>query len=271
MQLGVHLDFRVPDDVQRLTAAAREAGFTAIQFSPTGLEINDHTVAAIQTACATAGLEIVSAAGYANPLRPSDSSTGFTVGKELQLARALRRLRVSKLVVRSGTFGATLHDPDPRNGEADAWQAAVGHVRALEQICAGGGSELLVEPHFAHVLSSVEACERFLGEMGGDRVKLVLDPPNLVAPALFDKRDAIIDDVLKKLARRSGLIHFKDYRQRPDGTIEYLPAGSGVLDYKRLVTAIIRSGYAGPGIVECTEPATMAAVRAFVEPLVAVI
>jgi sugar phosphate isomerase/epimerase len=271
LQLGVHLDFRTLEDVSRLTAAAREAGFQAVQFSPTGFDVDDIVFATIQKACRSAGLEIVSAAGYANPLRPSDSATGFTVGKELQLARALRRLGVHKLVVRSGTFGASLHDPDPRNSEAEAWQQMVAHLRALEQICAAGGSELLLEPHWAHVVGSVEASERFLAEMGSERVKLVLDPPNLVPPASFDQREAIVDDAIKKLGRRTGLVHFKDYRQRPDGTIEYVAAGGGVLDYARFITGLIRSGYAGPGVVECVEPSTMAAVRGFLEPKVAVI
>ncbi len=268
MQLGVHLDFRVPDDIPRLTSASREAGFTAIQAFLRGLDVDIGTVDAIRESCETAGLEIAAAAVYANPLRPDDAPMGANRSKEARLARLLLRLGAPRLVIWSGTAGDSIETPDPRNQEPESWARFLAHVRTLLEPCTDAGAQLLVEPHAAHVLGTVEACERFCAEIATDRVALVLDPPNLVAPESFEKRDAVVDDVLKKLGRRTGLVHFRDHRPRSDGRVEAVAPGAGVLDYKRFATGIVRSGYAGVGIVECIDERTMAEARRFVLPFV---
>jgi|YNPNPStandDraft_1061719.scaffolds.fasta_scaffold03112_9 sugar phosphate isomerase/epimerase len=262
MQLGIWIDIRPEQDVPRLFEQVADMGFGAVQAHfPAGCDAA--LARRARRAAARSGVEIVAVSGYANPLRPADAPMGFTQAALADLVALLPALDSRRVVTWSGTCAASLFEEDPENQGPAAWDTLRRAVDDLFPLLDANDAILVFEPFFAHVLDTPERIVAFCEEVGSPYVRVVLDPPNLLPPGMWQQQSELLPPLVAALAPYTGLIHLKDMRLR--GAALDLPGpGEGVLDYPTFLGAVIRAEISAPLVIEHVALERAARARRFV-------
>lgn len=262
MQLGIWIDIRPERDVPRLFEQVAELGFGAVQAHfPAGCDAA--LVRRVRRAAAASGIEIVAVSGYANPLRPADAPMGFTQAALADLIALLPEIDSRRVVTWSGTYAANLLEEHPDNQSASAWDALRRAVDDLFPLLDASDAILVFEPFFTHVLDTPERIVAFCEEVGSPYVRVVLDPPNLLTPGMWQQQSELLPPLVAALALYTSLAHLKDMRLR--GAALDLPGpGEGVLDYPAFLGALARAEISAPLVIEHVALERAARARRFV-------
>ncbi len=262
MNLGLWLELRPTDNLPRLLDRVAALGFGALHAHfPAGCDAA--LARRVRRACQGSGLDLAAVSGYANPLRPELAPMGATVAQLAGLIELLPVLGARRVVSWSGSYAEGIGDAHAENQSEAAWEALRRHVDALFPLLDAAEGVLVLEPFFTHVLNTPERAAAFCAEVGSPYVRLVLDPPNLLPPALWERQAELITAAVATLARYVGLVHLKDMRLR-DGQLDMPAAGQGLLDYPALLAAIARAELSAPLIIEHVRLEDAAAARYFV-------
>jgi sugar phosphate isomerase/epimerase len=262
MDLGLWIELRPADDLPRIADQVAALGFAALQIHfPAGCAAA--FARRVARACAESGLTLAAVSGYANPLRPDTAPMGTTVAQLAALIKLLPILDCRRLVSWSGTYAEGIGEGHPDNRRPAALEALRHHVEGLLPALDAVESELILEPFFAHVLSSAERAAAFCRAIGSPYVGLVLDAPNLLPPEHWERQAPLIAQAVAILAPYVRLIHLKDMRLL-DGALEMPGPGHGLLDYPALLGAIAANQLSAPWIIEHVRREQAAAARSFV-------
>ena len=120
------------------------------------------------------------------------------------------------------------------------WLAAAGE-RAADRL------DLMVEPEPICWADTARAAAALIQRAGGKGLKINYDPGNV---AWLENRDPFPE--FEAAARWIANVHVKDLRPLTQGAgkPEWVPAGEGMIDYRRHFQALCRIGYAGPASLE---------------------
>jgi sugar phosphate isomerase/epimerase len=270
MRIGIFAKtFAAKGALASLEAVAR-AGFDCAQFNLSCLGLPT-LPDAIGPAIA---LSVVEASLSTGVTVPAISGTANIIDPDLA-ARAQGLRRLGRLIAAAPAFGAGLvtlctgtRDPHdmwrrhPDNQTPEAWAEARHALGQMLEIAEAGGVDLGVEPELANVVDSASSARRMIDEIGSPRLKIVLDPANLVEVATPEERRAIVERAVDLLADRIALAHAKDR----DAAGGFVAAGKGVVDFPHFVGVLRRAGFDGPliahGLDEAEAPGVARYLRA---------
>jgi len=178
-----------------------------------------------------AGVEVVA---YGSYMGRFGQSSAADAQREVAIAAALetRRLRVWAEPVSDGST-----DVAP----VVAW------LRVACDAAAADGITVVVERHIGSFADTPERVEALLAAV--DRPNLALNYQ--VLDFLPPSELAAQPDDAARLVRHARYFHLKNYQRNGDGPV--FPGGSladGVLDYRAILGAALRAGYAGPLTIE---------------------
>lgn len=262
MQLGLWLELRPGDDLPRVTDRVAAMGYGSIHAHfPDGCDAA--MARRVNRACDGSGLGLAAVSGYANPLRPELPVMGSTVAQLAGLIELLPLLDARRVVSWSGTYGEGIGGGHPDNQGEAAWEALRRHVDELFPLLDATEGVLVLEPFFAHVLSTPQRAAAFCREYNSPYLRLALDAPNLLPPERWDRQAEDIAEAVAVLAPYVAVVHLKDMRLR-DGALDMPGPGQGVLDYGALLGALARAAVGAPLIVEHVGLDQAAAARQFV-------
>jgi inosose dehydratase len=124
--------------------------------------------------------------------------------------------------------------------EKDYWETAVNAYRELLAVADERGVKLTVEAGSipGNLVRNLETIKRFLSHDGLDNVRVIFDPSHYLV------RGDDVAEVFRELAPRIVHVHLKDARGNQED-FEFPPMGQGDVDFKRLLQAIVDSGYRG--------------------------
>jgi sugar phosphate isomerase/epimerase len=121
-------------------------------------------------------------------------------------------------------------------------------LRAACDAAAPLGVTVVVERHVDSYVDTPERVERFLADVDRENFALNYQVLDLIPAAEADAQPADAT----RLAPLARYFHLKNFRGSP-GRAHLLPGGSlaeGALDYRAILSAALRAGYAGPLAVE---------------------
>jgi sugar phosphate isomerase/epimerase len=93
---------------------------------------------------------------------------------------------------------------------------------------------MAIEPVYSHIVSTPERAERMLEGIHSDHLKIILDAVNLLGSGNLERRDAVLEEAMRRLGDRVALLHMKDYR-RENGQLPAMACGEGEMDYRALM------------------------------------
>lgn len=269
LRLGMMLQGNSAAELKKKARAIAAAGFGTVQltffFPPTGEELES-----LAATLRDLRLTIVAFGTYFNLFQPDNAGFMHSSLATLKLVAAhAHQFDCRQFVTWSASYAAEFTGADARNHTPAAVAQLQQAVRdlilpVLEPI----GGRVAFEPFYLHVVGSRQLARDVLAPFPARQVGLVLDPPNLLSPALYPRRADEMERLFDELGERFHLAHFKDMKLNSSGqSVDYPGPGGGEMDYPRLIAGIRRLARPLPCIIEHieAEEAGMRKTKAWIE------
>lgn len=102
---------------------------------------------------------------------------------------------------------------------------------------------IAIKPHVAGAMHRPEHAEWVLAQVASPWVRAAFDYSH------YQLREIPLDDAVRRLARHSVFAHVKDGRGSAD-KFQFLLPGEGTIDYRALLSGLVKAGYRGDVVVE---------------------
>ncbi len=267
MRLGVFAKTFAGTSPSSVLAAARRAGFEAVQYNLacSGLgslpqRIPDTAAEAIRLAAVEAEVEIVAVSATYNMVHPDPTERARGREAFAAIAGAAARMGTRLLTVCTGS-----RDPcDPWRAHPDntgraAWLDLCAECERLLALAERHDLLIGIEPELANVVDSPLRARQLTEALESERLRIVLDPANLFEIASPEQRLERVERAIDLLGDRIALAHAKD--RTGDGC--FAGPGRGVIDFEHFLRTLRRSGFDGPVVAHGMAEAQAAAAAVF--------
>jgi sugar phosphate isomerase/epimerase len=254
-------------DPLTVLGSVRRAGYRVAQYNMacSGLPampdaIEGEAADAVAAAARQTGVSLAGISATYNMIHPDAAVRRRGQESLAAIAAAAHAMRTRLLTLCTGTRYP--NDPwrhHPENDAPDAWRDLLAAIELAIAAADAHDVDLGVEPERANVVDSAARARRLLDEMRSPRLKIVLDPANLVGTEPAQEKRRIIAQAIDLLADRIVMAHAKD--RAADG--RFAAAGTGVLDYPHFLRCLAASGFDGPLVAHGLEPAEAPGVARF--------
>lgn len=200
----------------------------------------------IATAYRDAGVEIHSIGVYTNLMHPDDAELNANLAYFEAMMEIGGHMGVRTFITEAGHHYDTAV-PAPRvplEFQDAVWPRMIATARRLDDLAAKHDAKVLFEPYFQSFFASAKRVRLFVEELNSPRLRVLLDPANLLE--LND-----LDEMFTQLAPWIDCLHAKD---RKHHTSRGVAAGKGDIDYKRFVTLAAKTTPQAPLILEYVGP-----------------
>lgn len=197
----------------------------------------------IRDACLARGLTIAAVSGHFNMIDPDTSRRRANLDRFHTLANVCRAMGAGIISLSTGT-----RDPDdmwrrhPDNDTLAAWNdllAALGEALASAD---AADVTLAFEPEPANVIKDAERAHALLDTVRHPRLKVLLDPANIVAGDLTRDAADLLAEAIDLLGPNIATVHAKDI----DANGRFCAAGQGIVPWDRCAELLRAAGYDGP-------------------------
>ncbi|MBR6151916.1 MAG: sugar phosphate isomerase/epimerase [Lachnospiraceae bacterium] len=106
-------------------------------------------------------------------------------------------------------------------------------VKRAEQL----GVILAIEPVFKHIVWNPARARRVLDSLSSSNLQIIFDPVNLLDMSNYEAREDIFAEAMEVLGPDIAMIHLKDFVIK-DGKMESVAAGTGMMNYERILKFI---------------------------------
>lgn len=209
-------------------------------------QIPEATVDRIRRACAARGIRIAALSGTYNMIHPDPRLREEGLARLRVLAAACRGLETSIITLCTGT-----RDPDnmwrehPANESPAAWRDLRASLVAALAITEEHDVTLGVEPEPGNVINGAVRCRDLLRELGNPRLKVVMDPANIIPTDANRPPRVVLDEAFDLLGEHVAVAHAKD--RDADGEVR--AAGQGIVPWDLFVARLGATGFDGPLIL----------------------
>ena len=200
----------------------------------------------IHEATMSRGIEIAAVSGTYNMVHPDPKVRQAGLHRLRTLASACHGMGTSVITLCTGT-----RDPKnmwrwhPENASSQAWSDLLSSMEAALRIAEEEQVMLAIEPERANVVSTTAKGHALLATMQSSRLKVVMDPANLIVPGDEHQMGQVLDEAFDLLGEYIVIAHAKD--RGADDTFH--AAGGGILDYDQYVRLLRAAAFDGPFIL----------------------
>jgi len=124
----------------------------------------------------------------------------------------------------------------PESRSDAALETFIKNLRPVVRCAERFGVIVAIEPVVRHIVWNARRCRQVLDEVGSPNLQVILDPVNLLSMENKDRADEVIAEAIELLGRDVAMVHLKDYLpQDADGQLKSVGAGTGEMDYRRIM------------------------------------
>ena len=253
MRLGIFSRTFARPTVEDVFDAVSACGLSCVQFnmSSAGLpplpdEIAPSLITRIHEASLSRDIEIVAVSGTYNMIHPDPQVQQTGLRRLRTLAAACQGLGTSVITLCTGTRDpADMWHWHPENASSQTWSDLLRAMEAALHIAEEEKVTLAFEPERANVVSTAARGHALLVAMQSPRLKVVIDPANLIVPGDERQMNQVLDEAFDLLGEHIVIAHAKD--RGTDDTLR--AAGEGILDYDHYLRLLQTSAFTGPLII----------------------
>jgi len=253
MRLGIFARTFSRPTVEGVFDAVREHQLDCVQFNMAcaGLptlpdDIAPSLAIRIHEASMSRGTEIAAVSGTYNMAHPDPEARQAGLRRLRTLASACHGMGTSVITLCTGT-----RDPEniwrwhPENASSQAWSDLLSSMEAALRIGEEEQVTLAFEPERANVVNTAAKGHALLAAMQSSRLKVVIDPANLIVPGDEHQMSQVLDEAFDLLGEYIIIAHAKD--RGADDTFQ--TAGGGILDYDQYIRLLRAAAFNGPFIL----------------------
>ncbi|HEY6410125.1 MAG TPA: sugar phosphate isomerase/epimerase family protein, partial [Ktedonobacteraceae bacterium] len=215
----------------------------------------------IAAASRASGVAIAAVSGTYNMIHPDQEIQQRGLRRLQTLAAACQGLGTDIITLCTGT-----RDPvnmwhwHPENASSQSWSDLLRAMEAALRIAEEEQVTLAFEPERANVVSTAAHGHALLAAMQSPRLKVVIDPANLIVPGDERPISEILDEAFDLLGEHIIIAHAKD--RGADDT--FRAAGEGILDFDHYLRLLKTSSFFGPLIIHGLDEAQVDAALEFI-------
>jgi sugar phosphate isomerase/epimerase len=196
---------------------------------------------AIADAYRQAGITIDSIGVYTNLIHPDADERNANLEYFDQMMHTGRHMGVDTFITEAGHYRPEEPTPGiPYDFQEDTWNVMLQTCKQLAVLAERNEAKVLMEPMFLSFFASAKRTRVFLEQLDSPRIRILLDPANLIE--LND-----LDEMFTQLAPWIDCLHAKDRRLHSDRGVA---AGEGDLDYVKFVRLVAKHTPGVPLILE---------------------
>lgn len=242
---------KLNDDLKKLKAIGFEGVQLMLgQWNATNLNTSDDECEEIKRKFYDEGLQIVSLAGYVDFLNGNPADRVNEVKKALSTAPKLG----TKIVLTWGGFKKPGMDIDA------ARRKVLGMLGEIMPVAEENNVYLAIEMYDKCVIGTPAEIVEAGKELGTDRLKVIMDPPNVFKEANLNRVGEAVNEIVDSATGNIILAHAKDMLFK-DGERKLPCAGAGQMDYPAYLRALKRVGYDYFLVVEHVSDETIESAR----------
>lgn len=249
MRIGIFAKTFAGNDPVDVLAAARDAGYQAVQYNMacSGLSsmpdaISDDAAAAVASAARQTGLAIAAVSGTTNMIHPDPGIRADGLRRLGIIIEAAGRLGTDMVTLCTGTRNAEDQwSGHPDNDTPEAWRDLLDAMEKTAGMAERHGVRLGIEPELANVVDSAERARELIDTIASPSLRVVLDPANLFETATPQRQRDLVEEAVQLLADRIAMAHAKDR----DASGGFVAAGCGVIDFPHFALCLRDIGFEG--------------------------
>jgi sugar phosphate isomerase/epimerase len=271
MKLGIFAKTFSRPTIEELFQSIASCGIHSVQFNltcarldPLPKHLPSELVQRIADAAEQATIELSAISGTFNMAHPDPLDRRGNLLKFDVLCEVAARLRIPVVTLCTGT-----RDPvdmwkwHPENDSAEAWDDMVQSIESALIAAEKNNLILAFEPESENIVNSASRARKLLNELRSSRLRVVIDPANLIAPGCNQKE--VLDEAFALVGDSIVIAHAKDR----DKNFQACAAGKGVLDFEYYLQCAKQSGFNGPIIMHGLEEREVAFARYFLRQTLA--
>ena len=271
MKLGIFAKTFSRPTIEEVFQSIASYGINSVQFnlSSAGLEplpkhMPSELAQRIADAAEQAAIELSVISGTFNMAHPDPVDRRGNLLKFETLCEVAARLRIPVVTLCTGT-----RDPvnmwkwHSENDSEEAWDDMVQSIESA--LIAAWKNDLILafEPESENIVNSASRARKLLNQLRNPRLRVVIDPANLISPGCNQKE--VLDEAFALLGDSMVIAHAKDR----DKDFQACAAGKGILDFEYYLRCAKQSGFTGPIIMHGLEEMDVAFSREFLRQTLA--
>lgn len=225
------------------------AGFGSVQFdySSAGLDpwsgpLSSQAVERVRLVADEAGVRIPAVSGTFNMSHPDPAERDRGLAGFEHVASHAGTLGARFVTLCTGTRErSSMWRRHPDNDTPQAWADLTDSLTMALEIAERHDVVLVVEPEPANVVSSAARARELLDQVGNERLRIVLDPANIVLSDRSRPPDAVLEESFDLLGPDIVFAHAKDLSA--EGA--FCAAGTGIVPWDLYRELLARIGYRG--------------------------
>jgi sugar phosphate isomerase/epimerase len=161
----------------------------------------------------------------------------------INVIEAAARLGATYVTLCTGTRATqSMWIEHPQNGSIEAWRDCRDAIELALDVATARDVTLLIEPEPANVVASAKLARKMLREVDQPRLKIVLDPANIVLSDLARSPEVVLSEAFDLLGPDIVFAHAKDL----SGDGKFCAAGTGIVHWEHYFRLLDGIGYSGP-------------------------
>lgn len=259
-----------------LSEAAKKiskAGFKYIQFNPffaAGENLSPDSITKararkIKETFEAEGIKIVGIGSYGRFVSPNPDEKSQIIEDTKKWIRLAKDFGTNVVVTEAGSKHATNNWQDcEENHTEKTWEEIVEVYKNLAKFAYRYKVIVAIEPHFGQVIKDAKDLRRLLDDVALPNLKVVYDAANSVNEKNQESQKQAVDEVFELLGKDIILVHAKDAVVENKET-KFVPAGKGIVPYRKLFQALKEHNYDGPVLLEWLEEEDVKEVKTYLE------
>jgi sugar phosphate isomerase/epimerase len=267
MKIGIFAKTFSRPTIDELFQAIASYGIYSVQFnmSCAGREtfpgnVSSDLVQRITDAAEQATVELAALSGTFNMAHPDPAVRRAGLEKFEILCKVAARLHIPVITLCTGTRNPIdMWKWHPDNDSKEAWDDMVQSIDAALIAAEKNNLILAFEPESENVANSASLARKLLDELRNPRLRIILDPANLISPKRTQKE--VLDEAFTLLRDSIVIAHAKDR----NNDLKPCAAGKGILDFEYYLRCLKEIGFTGPLIMHGLEEEDVRFSREFLE------
>lgn len=268
-------DISITDMVKRI----RDAGYTTANASYSvntrnrWLEASEDDIRELKAALAQYDVTFFDMHTYTNNIHPDPAIRAKNHRYVVEQCEAAERVGCDMVTTHTGTCSDNIPiSPHPDNWTWETWKESVSVIRKLLADTSGMKVRFGIEAVNMTASNNPRAHRQLLDEIGDPRLKVCLDPVNMMHLGVYYRNSELIEECFDLLGDDIIAAHAKDTWVLPDKMSAYITepaAGKGILDYETYLVCLSRLSVPCPLIIEHIPDEQYADAKKYIEDVAA--
>ncbi len=238
-----------------IVKSIHDAGYTACETGSTGFEsekVTDSEIREMNAALKEYDIQFYTIVAWANILDPDPQIRRDAIMHYTDCVELAERFGMDFILAQTGGCSAEAKDrPHPLNWSKESWEMSVNNIKEVIKNTSGSKISLAIEAVNSCSNNTPQSHVRLKEDVGDDRIKVCLDPSNMLYEGTMFRTTELINLCFDLLGEDILYCHAKDQTwtsMMP--SIQRAILGEGTMDYETYLVRLSRMNYPRPLLLE---------------------